>query len=156
MTGRVAARREEANARSDFRVILDQLPILPRWKYRGNALAGRSAALGQFLHPTRIRPPIVFDGVDDQFGIREGGRVDAWFGADAGEASRTCPTSTGRSVVGMTPRRRKCAEPHTPDLCLSLDDFGSRSEFPNWPFDADRIGPSHGEAAGAPLSPPLT
>ena len=39
-----------------------------------------------------------------------------------------------------------------PDLCLSLDDFRSRSQFPNQPFDRDRIGPSHGEAAGAPDS----
>ena len=46
MAGRVAERRDEANARGYFRVILDKLPVLPRREYVGYALAGRPAAFG--------------------------------------------------------------------------------------------------------------
>ena len=77
MAGRVAGRREQANAGSDFRAVVDQLPVFPGRKHGGDALAGGSAALRQLLDPARIGPPIVFRAVDDQFGVRENGGVGA-------------------------------------------------------------------------------
>src|SRR6202046_4199843 len=78
MTGRVANRREEPDARSHFGIILDELPVLPSRKNVSDALACSPAAFRQLLDPTGLRPPLVFGAVDDQFGIGEDGRVGAF------------------------------------------------------------------------------
>ena len=78
MTGCVADRGEEPDARRHFGIIIHKLPVLPRRKNISDALAGGPAAFCQLLDPTRLRPPLVFRPVDDQLGIGEDGRVGAF------------------------------------------------------------------------------
>jgi hypothetical protein len=53
MAGRVARRCNNANARGDFCIIVDELPVFPRWEDVGDPFAGGAAPFSQLFDTAR-------------------------------------------------------------------------------------------------------
>src|SRR6476661_9337970 len=77
MAGGMAGRRKQADAGGYFRVVLDQLPVLPGRKHIADALAGGLAAFRQLFDAAGFGPPFVLGAADDQLGVGENGGVGA-------------------------------------------------------------------------------
>ena len=77
MSGRVAGHRDDTDARRDLGPVLDERPVLPGREDVCDPLRGGAAPFGKLLDAARVGPPVVFDRVHDELGVREDRRVGA-------------------------------------------------------------------------------
>src|SRR5579872_3831246 len=104
MAGRVTVGIENSYARSDFSAALDELPVLPFWKILCDAASSGLTAFGKLVDATVLGPELIFDAVDDEFGVRERRRVRPFL-HQAPDVVRVEMRDQNRADVGEVDRK---------------------------------------------------